>query len=248
MSLDAARLAIHAERERLRAELGKLDAALEALGEVPPVPQPAKVRRKPGPKPKREHAAPKERAGHAPPGESRDLVLPHLPRDWVRVADIMKASGLSAIRARVGLVALRREGLAENNGKTSRGSRWRAAKAKRSKTETEPAQEHEPAPVIHRDVKPANIVQPPSPVVDLGRRTVKVEGITSRDDRFRCLPLSCVLTAGACVDRQAKANGTSDEKANYAAGHGEKQATAFRMCKSCSLGRKVVAQLGSVAP
>jgi hypothetical protein len=157
---------------------------------------------------------------------------------WVRSHDVEKRVGSGGVRA--ALYRLREIGLVEDNGRRTLAARWRpTSKPKRSE-----ASEPEPTPIVHRDVKPDNTkLAPKSAPEALERRTIKVEAISSRDDRFRCLPLSCTLTAGACADRQTKANG--DEKANYAMGKGEKSSTALRVCKSCPLGKQVVARLAS---
>jgi hypothetical protein len=97
-----------------------------------------------------------------------------------------------------------------------------------------------PAPIV--PVSTPRAPASPGPVSTFDRRTIKVEAITSRDDRFRCLPLSCTLSAGSCVERQAKANGAREGR-NSEATASRVTANAHAMCRNCTLGKQVAARL-----
>lgn len=76
---------------------------------------------------------------------------------------------------------------------------------------------------------------------------VPVESLTDRSERFRCVPLSCELTAGACVDRQ---RGARARQAEYRATAAMEKGLALDApsCVACPLGERVAARVGTEAP
>jgi len=75
---------------------------------------------------------------------------------------------------------------------------------------------------------------------------IAVESLTSRSDRFRCVPMSATITAGSCLDRQKvsqiKHAGTVGKLAMRArtAGNG------CAGCSGCELGQRVAAQMAKI--
>lgn len=96
-----------------------------------------------------------------------------------------------------------------------------------------------PAPAPQAPAKPAE-TRKALPI--LGRRVINVEGITVREDLFKCAPLSGTMSAGSCADRQKVATDRGAGSTSKAAAS-RSVANQFPMCASCSLGRKVLEQL-----
>ena len=104
-----------------------------------------------------------------------------------------------------------------------------------------------PAPTTPIAVAPRPVVKAVAvaPVVEQ-RRTIKVEGITCRDDRFRCEECKCVLNAGVCIERQQKA-GADTKGTNGAARTARDAAIRYFICRDCPQGREVAARVAANA-
>lgn len=87
---------------------------------------------------------------------------------------------------------------------------------------------------------------PPAPKAD-ERRTIKVDGITTREDRFKCLPFACTLTAGSCLDRQGYAKLDTKGPGSSSANEARRLANAYTRCRDCAQGREVAKRLGGAS-
>lgn len=75
---------------------------------------------------------------------------------------------------------------------------------------------------------------PPPAALDI----IPVSRLTDRAQHFRCEPYHCTMTAGACVDRQAR-------RARVHSAGGSK--VRYIECVDCALGREVAARVPAVA-
>lgn len=82
---------------------------------------------------------------------------------------------------------------------------------------------------------------PPAPTPSSKLQPVEVSELRRRDQLFRCLPLACTLLAGACIDRQATAQGAPQKGASSEAFTARKSANVVARCRDCALGRSVLA-------
>lgn len=145
---------------------------------------------------------------------------------------IAKALGITIGHVDANLYKLRKLGLIAGHG----------AKPERATPEPEGEEGTDLEQPQSRPMPAPKVDRPPALPIDLERRTIAVDAITVREDRFRCLPLACTLSAGSCVDRQETANRTPGK-----GGRGEVEARArsnsFPMCRACAIGIQVAARL-----
>jgi len=145
---------------------------------------------------------------------------------------IAKALGITIGHVDANLYKLRKLGLIAGHG----------AKPERATPEPDGEEETDLEQSPSRPMPAPKVDRPPALPIDLDRRTIAVDAITVREDRFRCLPLACTLSAGSCVDRQETANRTPGK-----GGRGEVEARArynsFPMCRACAIGIQVAARL-----
>jgi hypothetical protein len=264
--LDPAREFLTTLRQELLGEVARVDRALDALGDdappaAPPAPRPpARKPRRPKeppapalpPTPKPRGTFRKAADGTAPKGEtlaSAHAAVLAAGAEGLSYPELADKLGKSLAHARTLGAYLAKKGMAVLAG--GRRDRRVVGVAPAEEDGGEEEDEEEPAPVA----LPLPVRSAPAPrssaarPVDLGRRAIAVDAITSRDDNFRCLPLACTLTAGACVQRQAAAGADVKIGEGKAAGSRTREidaatkVQAFRACKACPLGRQVAAAL-----
>jgi len=99
-----------------------------------------------------------------------------------------------------------------------------------------------------RSLSPAVVKARPPPAL---RDAVEVAAVTGRLSRFRCLPLSATITAGACVGRQDQAGAEAEGVGSEARASRAAAARCYE-CRDCALGLQVRAQItlaeGSAGP
>ncbi len=87
--------------------------------------------------------------------------------------------------------------------------------------------------------------KPPRPRDEPERRAIKIEMISDIDDRFRCKPLEQTMAVKLCLERQRIAGQTASTGSAPEDDEQRKLVSEYAVCRTCSLGRRVAARMGT---